>query len=396
MRVRNAALALGLVLALLAPALPADAGSKGRSRSAPAVKSGRSSPGRSARPPSRAPVRSVKPRSVPQSPVRMSKPPSRLAVPRSKTIPLSKRPVKAPSTAVFGGSKLPAPNHAGLRTKPRPNVAIRQTKGTGHLGRRHFGHHFGTHSLYYPYGYGFYYYPGLFHYGWPYYGYRYCWAWAWPYFTGGWYVGRPYDYGERYGPASTGALETDVKPKKAEVYVDGVFVGQARDYNGTWDLLWLEPGEYRVEFRYPGYMTLEVSVTIEAGGYGRVLERLQTGQGRDPRSSPTPVAAAVTDNPPQPAQGYIVDSPRNEPSREGTLRTGFLTIDAAPPDAAVYLDGEFLGRADELARLHGALPVARGRHVIEVVRPGFSSERVEVEVGDSEPAKVVVTLERGD
>ena len=61
----------------------------------------------------------------------------------------------------------------------------------------------------------------------------------------------------------------------------------------------------------------------------------------------------------------------------------------------VYLDGDFLGRGDELARLHGALAVAAGYHRLEVVRPGYAPRTLELEVPDSgEPLRVEVELEK--
>ena len=60
----------------------------------------------------------------------------------------------------------------------------------------------------------------------------------------------------------------------------------------------------------------------------------------------------------------------------------------------VYLDGEFLASASELARLHGALPVARGRHVVEVLRPGFLTETREVEVTGDDPVVIRFRLVR--
>ena len=68
----------------------------------------------------------------------------------------------------------------------------------------------------------------------------------------------------------------------------------------------------------------------------------------------------------------------------------------SPPDAAVYLDGEFLAQADELRRLHGALPVAAGNHIVEVVRPGYVSERQRIEVIDGDVARVAIQLGRAE
>jgi hypothetical protein len=48
-----------------------------------------------------------------------------------------------------------------------------------------------------------------------------------------------------------------------------------------------------------------------------------------------------------------------------------LIVDAAPLDAEVFLDGGFLGPARVL--IARALPLAPGRHAVEIVAPGFRS-----------------------
>ncbi len=228
----------------------------------------------------------------------------------------------------------------------------------------------------------------------PYYGYRwypgyaglYYWHWGWPYLYGSWcgYPGACFPYRPIYvltaGGEDPGAVETDVKPRKSTVLVDGVEVGQARDFNGNWDILFLEPGDRALEFRHPGYMTLRVVLEVESGGYYRVRQRLAKGEGVDPRSVDLPV--------PEERQQLKPAAP----AERAAVEQGLLRIMATPRDAAVYLDGEFLAGAGELARLHGALPVATGRHVVEVVRPGYVAEKLEIVVRGEEAAKVVIDL----
>ncbi len=234
----------------------------------------------------------------------------------------------------------------------------------GYRGHRH-GHHRG-HG-----GYHFGYYA---HYGW------HAWPWSW------WYPTRPiYLFPERIDPQAAAAVETDVKPKRAEVYVDGQFLGQARDYNGSWDLLWLQPGRHLFEFRRDGYRTLERELELRPGFHVRIEERLEKGEGIDPRSTRLPA---------RPAARAAEEPARVEGPQGGTLAHGLLRMTIEPADAAVYLDNEFLARGSELKRLHGALPVARGRHLIEVVRPGYETQRVEVDVEGEEPLKVEIRLDR--
>jgi hypothetical protein len=193
-----------------------------------------------------------------------------------------------------------------------------------------------------------------------------------------------------FSAARSGVVETDVRPKKATLSVDGSVVGQARDFNGRWDYLWLEPGEHVLEFSKDGYMTLRRHLNVRAGMHVRVTEQLEKGDGIDPRSSegPPPTAPIV-------GRTGAPEPPLSEPRTDsGTLRRGMLRLDVEPLDAAVYLDGEFLARASELRRLHGALPVADGVHTVEVVRPGYDSRTVEVEAVAGEPVRVEIVLVR--
>ena len=77
-----------------------------------------------------------------------------------------------------------------------------------------------------------------------------------------------------------------------------------------------------------------------------------------------------------------------ERSYEG--RSGRVRLEVRPDDTSVYVDDEFRGTARE-ARVMNLPP---GRHVIELVRPGFAIERREVTVVSGESQDVLVELLR--
>jgi hypothetical protein len=69
----------------------------------------------------------------------------------------------------------------------------------------------------------------------------------------------------------------NVKPYDAEVYVDGVLVGQASHFEGVFHKLRLDAGVHRLELRASGYESLSVNVRIEAGEsmtYRGALEKI--------------------------------------------------------------------------------------------------------------------------
>jgi hypothetical protein len=106
------------------------------------------------------------------------------------------------------------------------------------------------------YGYGGYGYPGYGAYGGAY----------------GAYGGDSESY---YG---VGQLRLKVKPRDAEVYVDGYYSGVVDDYDGTFQRLTLDSGPHRVEIRKPGFNTLSFDVRIppdETVTYKGELEPVQ-------------------------------------------------------------------------------------------------------------------------
>jgi hypothetical protein len=70
--------------------------------------------------------------------------------------------------------------------------------------------------------------------------------------------------------------------------------------------------------------------------------------------------------------------------------TGRVRLEVRPDDATVYVDDEFWGTARE-SRF---MTLRAGRHVIELVRPGFDVVRREVEVVEGETSDVLVELQR--
>src|SRR5207245_11614738 len=68
------------------------------------------------------------------------------------------------------------------------------------------------------------------------------------------------------------------------------------------------------------------------------------------------------------------EAPAYEPGSAATI--GTLRVDAQPPDASVYVDGEFRGTARQLQ----ALSLPAGRHRLGIVRPGYRTVEREVEI----------------
>lgn len=94
---------------------------------------------------------------------------------------------------------------------------------------------------------GFYGGPNAYALGPYYYGYNGYGSYPWP--TGG----------------DTGAIRLQIRPRDAEVFVDGYYAGVVDDFDGRFQSLKLLPGGHRIEIRMPGFHDLELDVHVQPG-----------------------------------------------------------------------------------------------------------------------------------
>jgi hypothetical protein len=121
-------------------------------------------------------------------------------------------------------------------------------------------------------------------YSYPYRNYAYGYgAFGLGYYDPFWYGADP-RFGYYNGASSRGAynyefgrLRLDVRPRDAEVHIDGDYVGRVDDFDGRLQGLTLETGGYSVEIRAPGLESLTFDVRITPGRTttykGDLLER---------------------------------------------------------------------------------------------------------------------------
>jgi len=101
-------------------------------------------------------------------------------------------------------------------------------------------------------------YPGYWYYPWGIGAWGFGWHYYDPYWWGGYYGGGGYTYVY----TNIGSLRLKVKPREAQVFVDGYYVGVVDDFDGAFQRLQLEQGPHRVEIRLPGFETLSFDVRV--------------------------------------------------------------------------------------------------------------------------------------
>ena len=166
------------------------------------------------------------------------------------------------------------------------------------------------------------------------------------------------------GPLPHGAVDMDILPKDAEVWVEGKHLGAVDDFDGWPSFLYLEAGRYAVEIRRTGFETLHYLLDIPDRSKFRIRAEMV-------RSRP----------------GEVKTPPKKR-------ETGKLHLTVRPPDATVRINGSLWGRGEELNRLHGPLQLPAGEVIIEVVAPGHESERKVVTLTSGEYLKLEIVLQR--
>lgn len=132
-------------------------------------------------------------------------------------------------------------------------------------------------------------------YGSPFFGFGYGFA---PYWVG------PYGPYGVYGPrggvdmnaamiAGWGAVDLDVKPGEAEVWVDGKFVAEARDLDGDPSYLWLPEGTHRVVIYKGGFANYDEQIDVRRAMRFELKVRMEKGESQPPARKP---ADAKTNN----------------------------------------------------------------------------------------------------
>ncbi len=238
------------------------------------------------------------------------------------------------------------------------------------------------------------------------------WGWgpSWGYYYGPYYPGRYYPVSEAVVARSVGAVDLKVKPKKAQVWVDGQLAGKAGRFDGFPGYLWLDDGEHQLVLVHEGFET--IARTVEVRGGTLVDLQVQMAEGTSVPASEFFTATSSEDTGPRSGSSVSAYSeaernrvkPREPAAGSGSGRVGAsldarvetarLQLEISPSDASVYLDGRFLGTVSDLDRLHAGILVDPGNHTLSAVRPGYVESELDFEAVSGEELVLSIALER--
>jgi hypothetical protein len=78
-------------------------------------------------------------------------------------------------------------------------------------------------------------------------------------------------------PKITAEIKLDVKPTRAAVFVEGVFVGHVGEFGGVGRALLVAPGRHNIKISLPGYQTFETDIDLQPNQKSTVKTEMVAG-----------------------------------------------------------------------------------------------------------------------
>ena len=230
------------------------------------------------------------------------------------------------------------------------------------------------------------------------------------------YWGYPYPPYRYYGDPGA-SMRLEVKPKEAEVYVDGYYAGIVDDFDGVFQRLRVPPGEHEITLYLDGFRTVHQRIYLTPDNTFKLkysMERLGAGETPEPRPQPAnepamapppgapqqppgyppypPARGPVTRRAPQPPNVPPPPPMPGTPEGRGGAPSDFgtLAVRVQPGDADILVDGEKWGAPAGQERV--MIDVPEGRHTIQVQKPGYRTYITDVEVRRGATTPVNVSL----
>jgi hypothetical protein len=147
--------------------------------------------------------------------------------------------------------------------------------------------------------------------------------------------------------------------KTAGVWVDGQYVGYAKELNGDKKVL-LMPGKHEIIVRQPWYRDHIEQAVLEPGE----VRTINLSLVRDTR---TPASNANSE----------------------------LKISATPARAAVFVDEQFVGHVDEFDGSGQAMLLTSGQHRVRIALPGYLPFETTVDLRPHQKLKLETALVKG-
>jgi hypothetical protein len=148
--------------------------------------------------------------------------------------------------------------------------------------------------------------------------------------------------------------------RDAGVWIDGKYAGYLRELKGNRKIM-LPPGQHEVIVREAGYKDFTQKIAVEAGQVQTVAVSLE-----EDHAVVYPGADAAT-----------------------------LRIDVKPKQAAVFIDGGYMGHGSDFGGRFHSMLVSPGAHHLRIALPGYRSYETEINVVALQKAEIKTELVKG-
>ena len=236
-------------------------------------------------------------------------------------------------------------------------------------------------------------------------------------FYAGWYPFYGQYYPRYYYGGNWASARLEIKPRDAQVYVDGYLVGMVDQFDGVFQRLDLPTGEHEIEVYMRGYRTYRQRTLFRPGEsyhFKAILEPLPAGAPDEPQPQASANRPDPYTTPRDPRDPYVRDpyDPNRPPpppgdrgrttplpDRPGDRRApesnnfGTLNIRVQPGDAVVVIDGEKWDSPEGGSRL--IVQLSGGSHRVEVRKDGFKPYTATIQIRPGETQTLNISLPPG-
>ncbi len=179
-----------------------------------------------------------------------------------------------------------------------------------------------------------------------------------------------------YKEEGLGAYDINIRPKDADIFLDGVYVGQADDFDGSPKFLVVKPGTHTIVAKKRGYKTYRVRVSVNPGEQININKKLEPEYFRERQE------VYENEKPASPKVAKAFDNVR------GTVKINFQVNNE---NAKVYFDNHFVGTIAEIKQLHKPLIAETSVKSVTIEHDGvkvvYSLEKLIKEQGDTVTVK---------
>ena len=217
-------------------------------------------------------------------------------------------------------------------------------------------------------------------------------------------------YGDGYGYGYWSAARLEIKPKDAQVYLDGYYVGVVDQFDGIFQRLDVPTGAHDLAVYLPGFHTYRERVLFRPGEtyhFKAILQPLAPDAPPEPQPQPSPNARSPYEPPQYGPRQYGPGPYRQPPPEAGSGRPmpppqrgappegdfGTVAIRVQPADATVVIDGERWDSPEGGSRL--LVQLAAGQHHIDVSKEGYKPYSSTIEIHPGETQNINVSLPPG-